>query len=189
MTNGLKSQAATCPRASRCLNSAAQMDFIIDSMRPDDWESARAIYVEGIATGQATFETEAPDWERWDTAHLTQCRLVARNGARVLGWSALSPVSKREVYAGVAEVSIYVAASARGRGVGRALMEALIEASERHGVWTLQASVFPENESSVALHLKHGFREVGRRERIARHHGVWRDTVVLERRSRVAGVS
>src|SRR5215468_11403950 len=164
------------------------MDFMIDSMRPEDWEFVRAIYLEGIATGQATFETEAPDWERWDAGHLPQCRLVARNGDVVLGWAALSPVSRREVYAGVAEVSVYVAASARGLGVGGALMRALIEASELHGVWTLQSSIFPENHASVALHLKHGFREVGRRERIARRHGVWRDTVVLERRSRVAGL-
>jgi L-amino acid N-acyltransferase YncA len=163
------------------------MDFIIDLMRTKDWESVRAIYLEGIATGEATFEIEAPDWERWDAGHLPKCRLVARNGG-VLGWAALSPVSRREVYAGVAEVSVYVAASARGRGVGGALMRALIEASERHGVWTLQSIIFPENHASVALHLKHGFREVGRRERIARHHGVWRDTVVLERRSRAVGV-
>jgi phosphinothricin acetyltransferase len=164
------------------------MDFVIGSMRPQDWDFVRAIYLEGIATGQATFETEAPDWERWDAGHSPQCRLVARNGDVVLGWAALSLVSRREVYAGVAEVSVYVAASARGLGVGGALMRALIEASELHGVWTLQSSIFPENHASVALHLKHGFREVGRRERIARHHGVWRDTVVLERRSRVAGV-
>ncbi len=164
------------------------MDFVIGSMLPQDWDFVRAIYLEGITTGQATFETEAPDWERWDAGHLPQCRLVARNGDVVLGWAALSPVSRREVYAGVAEVSVYVAASARGLGVGGALMRALIEASELHGVWTLQSSIFPENHASVALHLKHGFREVGRRERIARHHGVWRDTVVLERRSRVAGV-
>lgn len=164
------------------------MDFIIDSMRPQDWEFVRAIYLEGIATGQATFETEAPDWERWDAGHLPQCRLIARNGAGVLGWAALSPVSKRQVYAGVTEVSVYVATSARGAGVGGALMRALIEASERHGVWTLQSSVFPENQASLALHFNHGFREVGRRERVARHHGVWRDTVVLERRSPTAGV-
>jgi phosphinothricin acetyltransferase len=110
---------------------------------------------------------------------------MARNGDAVFGWAALSPVSKRQVYAGVAEVSVYVAATARGHGVGGALMRALIEASEKHGVWTLQASIFPENHASVALHLRHGFREVGRRERIARHHGVWRDTVVLERRSSI----
>src|SRR2546422_7907243 len=164
------------------------MDFVIDSMRPQDWEFVRAIYLEGIETGQATFETEAPGWEGWDAGHLPQCRLAARSGDGVLGWAALSPVSKREVYAGVAEVSVYVGTAARGRGVGGALMRALIEASERHGVWTLQSSVFPENHASVALHLKHGFREVGRRERIARHHGVWRDTIVLERRSRVVGV-
>lgn len=165
------------------------MDFVILLMSPQDWEFVRAIYIEGIATGQATFETEAPDWERWDAGHLPQCRLVARNGDRVLGWAALSPVSRREVYAGVAEVSVYVAASARGGGVGGALMRALIEASERHGIWTLQSSIFPENLASGALHLKHGFREVGRRERIARHNGVWRDTVVLERRSRAVGVN
>jgi L-amino acid N-acyltransferase YncA len=165
------------------------MDFIIESIMPQDWESVRSIYLEGIATGQATFETEAPDWERWDSGHLPQCRLVARNGAGVLGWAALSPVSKRQVYAGVTEVSVYVAASARGLGIGGALLRALIEASERHGVWMLQSSIFPENHASVALHLKHGFREVGRRERIARHHGVWRDTVVLERRSSVVGVA
>jgi len=164
------------------------MDFIVDSMRPRDWEFVRAIYLEGVATGQATFETEAPDWERWDAGHLPQCRLVARNGDGLLGWAALSPVSKREVYAGVAEVSVYVAASTRGVGVGGALMRALIEASERHGVWTLQSSVFPENHASIALHLNHGFRELGRRERIARLHGVWRDTVLLERRSRAVGV-
>ena len=157
-------------------------------MQSQDWEFVRAIYLEGIATGQATFETEAPDWERWDAGHSPQCRLVARSGDGVLGWAALSPVSRREVYAGVAEVSVYVAATARGLGVGDALMRALIEAAERHGVWTLQSSVFPENHASIALHLKHGFREVGRRERIARHHGVWRDTAALERRSRVVGV-
>jgi phosphinothricin acetyltransferase len=164
------------------------MDFIIDSMRPGDWEFVREIYLEGIATGQATFETEAPDWERWDASHWPHCRLVARNGDGILGWAALSPVSKREVYAGVAEVSVYVASAARGRGVGGALMRALIDASERHGVWTLQSSVFPENRASIALHLKSGFRELGRRERVARLHGVWRDTVLLERRSRVVGV-
>ena len=164
------------------------MDIVIGSMRPQDWDFVRAIYLEGITTGQATFETVAPDWERWNAGHLPQCRLVARIGDVVLGWAALSPVSRREVYAGVAEVSVYVAASARGLGVGGALMLALIEASELYGVWTLQSSIFPENHASVALHLKHGFREVGRRERIARRHGVWRDTVVLERRSRVAGL-
>ena len=164
------------------------MDFTIDLMRPQDWEFVKAIYLEGIATGHATFETEAPEWERWDAGHSPQCRLVARNGGGVLGWAALSPVSKRQAYAGVAEVSLYVASTSRGLGVGGALMRALIEASEARGFWTLQSGIFPENHASVALHLKHGFREVGRRERITRHHGVWRDTVILERRSSVAGV-
>src|SRR5262245_52540471 len=165
------------------------MNLVIDSMQSRDWEFVREIYLEGIATGQATFETEGPDWERWDAEHSPQCRLVARNGDGILGWAALSPVSKREVYVGVADVSVYVASSARGRGVGGALMQTLIEASERRSIWTLQSSVFPENHASVALHLKHGFRELGRRERVARLHGVWRDTVLFERRSRVVGMA
>jgi phosphinothricin acetyltransferase len=164
------------------------MDFVIEPMQPRDWEFVRGIYLEGVATGHATFETEAPRWDEWDTNHSPDCRLVARVPDGLLGWAALSPVSKRKVYAGVAEVSVYVGASARGRGLGGALMRALIEASERNGVWTLQSSVFPENQASIALHLKHGFRELGRRERVARLHGVWRDTVLLERRSRVVGV-
>jgi L-amino acid N-acyltransferase YncA len=164
------------------------MDFVIESMQPRDWEFVREIYQEGLATGHATFETEAPNWEQWDAGHSPDCRLVARGSGGVLGWAALSPVSKRRVYAGVAEVSVYVGASARGGGVGAALMRALIEASEQNGIWTLQSAIFPENRASIALHLKHGFRELGRRERVGRLHGVWRDTVLLERRSRVIGV-
>lgn len=163
------------------------MNYTIDAMRPDDWEQVRTIYLDGIATGYATFETNAPDWESWDAGHLTVCRLVARDGAKILGWAALSAVSRRQVYAGVAEVSVYIAADARGQGVGDNLLAALIAGSEEQGIWTLQASIFPENQASVALHLKHGFRELGRRVRIAKLHGVWRDTVVLERRSRIAG--
>lgn len=159
------------------------MGSFIDQMRIGDWEQVRAIYLEGIRSGHATFETEAPGWERWDEAHLPFARLVMRDGAAVLGWAALSPVSKREVYRGVAEVTVYVAEGARGRGIGRALLEALIAESERSRVWTLQASIFPENTASVTLHLHCGFREVGRRERIARLHGVWRDTLLFERRS------
>jgi phosphinothricin acetyltransferase len=159
------------------------MASFIDQMRIGDWEQVRAIYLEGIRSGHATFETEAPGWERWDVAHLPFARLVMRDGAAVLGWAALSPVSKREVYRGVAEVTVYVAEGARGRGIGRALLEALIAESERNRVWTLQASIFPENTASVALHLHCDFREVGRRERIARLHGVWRDTLLFERRS------
>ncbi|HEX6624840.1 MAG TPA: GNAT family N-acetyltransferase [Pyrinomonadaceae bacterium] len=161
---------------------------MIESMRQGDWEGVRAVYVDGLATGEATFETEAPGWERWDASHLAFARLVARAGETIEGWAALSPVSSRRVYAGVAEVSVYVGREARGRGLGRSLLEALIEESERHGVWTLQASIFPENASSVALHRACGFRVVGTRERVARLKGRWRDTVLLERRSRVVGV-
>ena len=159
------------------------MNCVIDQMRASDWEQVRAIYLEGIRTGHATFETEAPTWERWDEAHLPFARLVMRDGERVLGWAALSPVSKRQVYRGVAELTVYVAESARGQGIGRALLEALIIESERNGIWTLQASIFPENTASVELHRRCGFREVGRRERIAMLHGVWRDTLLFERRS------
>ena len=159
------------------------MNSVIDQMRASDWEQVRAIYLEGIRTGHATFETEAPTWERWDEAHLPVARVVMRDGERVLGWAALSPVSKRQVYRGVAELTVYVAESARGQGIGRTLLEALIIESERNGIWTLQASIFPENTASVELHRRCGFREVGRRERIAMLNGVWRDTLLFERRS------
>ncbi|MBZ5515904.1 MAG: GNAT family N-acetyltransferase [Acidobacteriia bacterium] len=165
------------------------MDYVIDSMKASDWEQVRAIYLEGLASRSATFETAAPSWERWDASHLPQERLVARAGDRILGWAALSPVSGRCVYAGVAEVSVYVGAGFTRRGVGHALLEALIARSEEHGIWTLQAGVFPENVASLALCRKCGFRQVGRRERLGRLDGVWRDVLLLERRSRVAGVS
>jgi L-amino acid N-acyltransferase YncA len=164
------------------------MDYVIEALCAHDWEQVRAIYLEGIATGQATFQTSAPEWEEWDAGHLPHCRLVARTDGRVLGWAALSPTSKRACYAGVAEVSVYIAAAARGQGVGKALLAALIAASEEHGIWTLWAAIFPENAASIRLHVQAGFREVGRRERIAQLHGVWRDTVILERRSQVVGV-
>ncbi|HWS88919.1 MAG TPA: GNAT family N-acetyltransferase [Pyrinomonadaceae bacterium] len=160
----------------------------VERMLPRHWPEVRAVYLEGLATGDATFETEAPDWGRWDASHLRACRLVAlAEGGRVAGWAALSPVSAREVYAGVAEVSVYVGADFRGRRVGRALLEALVRESEAEGIWTLQASIFPENVASVALHESCGFRPVGRRERVGKLRGRWRDTVLLERRSRVAG--
>ena len=159
----------------------------IEAMSDDDWPEVQRIYIEGLETGDASFETEAPTWERWNTGHRPDCRLVARDGDGILGWAALSPISSRRVYAGVAEVSIYIAAAARGRGVGKALLDALITESERAGVWTLQASIFPENEASVRLHKQRGFREVGRREAIAQRAGIWRDTILFERRSRVAG--
>lgn len=163
-------------------------ELLIDQMRPADWERVRQIYLEGIATGQATFETTAPPWEAWDAAHLAFARLVARRDGDVIGWAALSPVSQRCVYGGVAEVSVYVASGARGAGVGRELMKALIEASERNGIWTLQAGLFPENAGSLRLHLACGFREVGRRERIGKMNGTWRDTILLERRSPTVGI-
>ena len=143
----------------------------------------RSIYTEGIATGNATFETDAPDWATWDGNHLPFARLVARANNRVIGWSALSPVSTRRVYRGVAEVSVYVAESGRGAGVGRLLLEALIKEAEEHGIWTLQAGIFPENTASIALHKGCGFREVGRRERIGELGGRWRDVILMERRS------
>lgn len=160
---------------------------MIDKMAPSDWPAVRRIYEEGIETGDATFESEPPPWEEWDAAHLPACRLVAREGDSVLGWAALSLVSERCVYAGVAEVSVYVSLNATGRGVGKTLMGALIEASEREGIWTLQAGIFPENVASLRLHLGCGFREVGRRERLGRINGVWRDVVLMERRSDVVG--
>jgi L-amino acid N-acyltransferase YncA len=164
------------------------VEIQIDVMRPSDWPAVRTIYEAGIATGNATFQTEAPSWDAWDAAHLASCRLVARDvtGAAV-GWAALSPVSTRPVYAGVVEVSVYVAPNARGKGVGRRLLEALVAAAERDGRWTLQAGIFPENEASVALHARCGFGVVGRRERLGCLHGVWRDVLLMERRSIVVG--
>jgi L-amino acid N-acyltransferase YncA len=149
----------------------------------------RAIYAEGIATGDATFETTVPEWDAWNAAHLPVCRFVCEDAAAVVGWAALSPVSKRRVYAGVAEVSVYVSAPARGHGVGRRLLEELVQSSEENGLWTLQAGIFPENEASLAVHRQCGFRVVGRRERIGALRGVWRDVLLLERRSTVAGGS
>jgi L-amino acid N-acyltransferase YncA len=164
-----------------------KLECVIDKMGKGDWEQVRAIYVEGIATGQATFETEAPDWECWDSSHLRECRLTARADERVVGWAALSPVSSRRVYSGVAEVSVYVASDFRDQGIGHALLRSLIICSEQQGIWTLQAGILTENKSSLALHQSCGFREVGRRERIGRLHGTWRDCVLLERRSETVG--
>ncbi len=163
------------------------MDVTVEEMRAGDWERVRAIYLEGIATGDATFETDAPSFETWDASHLRACRLVARIDGEVAGWAALSPVSSRCVYGGVAEVSVYVGEKHRGRGVGRALLSELVKESERSGLWTLQAGVLAENASSIALHERCGFRVVGTRERLGRLKGAWRDVVLLERRSGVVG--
>lgn len=152
-------------------------------MEAADWPAVEAIYLAGISTNMATFETAAPSCVDWDGRHLRTPRLVAIADGDIAGWAALSPVSSRKVYAGVAEVSVYVAAAARGLGVGTALLRKLIADAEANGVWTLQASIFPENLASIALHTACGFREVGRRERIGQMHGVWRDTILFERRS------
>ena len=159
--------------------------MIIRPLTAEDWPAVEEIYLAGIATGNATFETEAPTWERWHATHHEFVRLIATDGTTTLGWAALSPVSTRKVYAGVAEVSVYVAQQARGQGLGQRLLEALIAGSEQNGIWTLQASIFPENVASLKLHDRCGFRKVGRRERIAKRVGVWRDTILLERRSAV----
>ena len=155
-------------------------------LRAGDWPAVRAIYEDGIRSGDATFETETPSWERWDAAH-PELRLVAERDGSVVGWAALSPASARDCYRGVGEVSVYVAAEARGDGLGRALLDELVERSEQAGYWTLSAGVFPENEASLRLHKACGFREVGVRERLGELGGVWRDVVFLERRSTLAG--
>lgn len=164
------------------------METVITAMKPEQWEPVRAIYLAGIATGDATFETEAPNWTDWDRSHLPAPRLVALSAEAVVGWAALSCVSARATYAGVAEVSVYVAEQRRGQGTGSLLLKALVAGSEEAGIWTLQASIFPENVASILLHKSCGFRELGRRQRVGKLHGVWRDTVLLERRSEVVGV-
>ena len=170
-----------------------KMEFTIARMVPADWEQVRAIYLEGITTGHATFEPDAPDWEKWNSSHLAGPRLVARVAGRVAGWAALSRVSPRRVYAGVTEVSIYVGSQWRGQGMGDALLAALVDASEKAGIWTLQAGIFPENVASIPLHKKYGFRVLGVREKVGKMtfgdlKGKWRDVVLMERRSKIAGI-
>ena len=180
----------------------------IEPLVVSHWEAVRSIYLQGIATGNATFQQSAPDWPEWDAGHLRACRLIAgfliarslvaqsliarseiaRPEPEVVAWAALSPVSSRPVYRGVAEVSIYVAEAARGRGIGAKLMKRLIADSEAEGIWTLQAGIFPENEASIKLHLDAGFRIVGTRSRLGCMNGRWRDVVSLERRSLVTGM-
>jgi L-amino acid N-acyltransferase YncA len=162
-------------------------DVDVRSMCSNDWPAIRKIYSEGIATGNATFETKTPDWAKWDQAHRQDCRLIACDSQEILGWAALSPVSGRRVYSGVAEVSVYVGAGAQGRGVGRTLLQSLVEQSERCGIWTLQAGIFPENVPSIALHKSCGFREVGLRQKLGQRDGIWRDVLLLERRSSKVG--
>jgi L-amino acid N-acyltransferase YncA len=161
------------------------MDSEIRTMTEQHWPAVREIFAQGIATGNATFETSVPSWQEWDARHLPTCRLVAVRGGEVLGWAALSPVSVRPVYRGVAEVSVYIAESARGQGLGAALLEAQVADSERNGIWTLQAVIHASNAISIHLHQNAGFRMVGTRERIGCLHGRWLDTVLMERRSTV----
>jgi L-amino acid N-acyltransferase YncA len=163
-------------------------ELAIEKMKPENWEAVRSIYREGLATENATFEMNAPEWKDWDQNHLRHCRLVVKRKDQIVGWAALSPVSSRSVYRGVAEISIYIAATARGLGIGKALLHTLIEEAERTGIWTLQAGIFPENAASIALHKACGFREVGVRERIGQMKGVWRDVILMERRSKVVGI-
>jgi phosphinothricin acetyltransferase len=159
----------------------------IEPFVEDHWEAVSSVYLEGIATGNATFEQTVPDWIDWDAGHLRSCRILARLGKDIVGWAALSPVSKRHVYRGVAEVSVYVAEAARGRGVGARLISRLILDSEAGGFWTLQAGIFPENIASIKLHMKAGFRVVGTRARLGCMNGSWRDVVLMERRSATVG--
>jgi phosphinothricin acetyltransferase len=164
---------------------------VIRPMRPEDWPAVRQIYEHGIATGNATFEVAAPDWDDWDASHLAEHRFVAVDDddgqRRVVGWVAVSGVSKRHVYRGVVEHSVYVSPAAAGRGAGRALLDALIASTEAAGIWTIQSGIFPENTVSLKLHEQCGFRVVGHQERVGEHHGRWRDVVLVERRSGAVG--
>jgi len=164
------------------------MSILLKAMLASDWVRVREIYEEGIVTANATFETEAPEYQQWDARHVSTCRLLALVEDQIAGWAALTPVSARRVYAGVAEVSVYVSGAARSRGVGKALLRELIVDSERHGFWTLQAGIFPENVASIGLHQSLGFRQVGLRERLGQLAGQWRDVVLMERRSQVVGL-
>ncbi|MBV8892206.1 MAG: N-acetyltransferase [Acidobacteria bacterium] len=164
------------------------MHLHIRPITSEDWPQVCAIYIEGIATGHATFETYPPSWDQWHQRHLPSCRLLATGDEEIRGWAALTATSARPVYRGVAEVSVYVSSAARRRGVGKALLAALIAESEQHGFWTLQAGIFPENATSIALHTALGFRPVGIRERLGQLGDRWRDVILMERRSRIVGV-
>jgi L-amino acid N-acyltransferase YncA len=162
--------------------------MIIQPLIQQHYPSVKKIYEQGLATGNSTFQTSAPEWEEWDNSHVANCRIVGIENEAVIGWAALTPVSGRCVYAGVAEVSVYVAESFRGKGYGTTLLDALIQESEKNNLWTLQAGIFPENVSSIKMHQTLGFREVGYREKIGQLKDVWRDTVLLERRSNKVGI-
>ncbi len=165
------------------------MEYILEEMKVSDWEQLKEIYLEGISTGLATFQTEVPSWENWDKGHLNICRLVARSSDKVLGWAALSPISSRCCYEGVTEVSIYISQEHKGQGIGTAIMNELIKQSEKNGIWTLHSGIIRENAASLTMHKKCGFREIGIREKIAKMgNGEWHDVVLMERRSKVIGI-
>ncbi|MBT28394.1 MAG: N-acetyltransferase [Thalassobius sp.] len=163
------------------------MNIEFTPMQPTDWQTVATIYKQGIDTGQATFQQEIPEWESWDKGHLQICRILAKSGNEIAGWAALSPISSRAVYRGVTEVSIYISPDFRGKKIGKKLLAKLIEDSEANGIWTLQASIFPENKASLKIHQDLGFRQVGYREKIGAMNGIWRDTILLERRSQLTG--
>ena len=169
------------------------MEYVIDTIKPEDWPQVRSIYLEGLGTGNSTFEADTPDWDKWDSAHLQEHRSVVRAGDSILAWAALSPVSTRCVYTGVAELSLYVSAAHRDKGIGSALLKAIIDSTEKAGLWTLQGGIFPENRPSLRLVRKHGFKEIGRREKIGKMTygdlaGTWRDVILVERRSIITGI-
>lgn len=166
------------------------MDYYIDNMTPEDWEEVAKVYLEGINTGVATFQTVVPSWEEWNNCHIKPCRLVVRSGSKILGWSALSATSSRCVYAGVAEVSIYIGIESRGKGIGTTLLNNMIKDSEEEGFWTLQSGIMKENAASIALHKNCGFRQIGFKEKVGRtSNGEWHDVVLMERRSKIIGVN
>jgi phosphinothricin acetyltransferase len=164
------------------------MSIQIKKMTANDWDAVRSIYEEGIATGNATLETNVPSWESWDAAHMKECRQTAKEGPDVIGWAALTPVSGRCVYSGVAEVSVYIGENFRGRGIGKLLLEELIRSSEKHGIWTMQAGILKENTTSIELHKKCGFKILGVHEKLGKLNGLWRDIILMERRSSVVGI-
>lgn len=166
------------------------MDYSIKEMKPENWEDVAKIYMEGINTGRATFQSEIPSFEEWDKSHIKTCRLVACVGGNILGWAALSPTSSRCVYKGVAEVSIYIGEKYRGKGIGKNILSTLVKLSEENGIWTLQSGIIRENKSSIALHKSCGFRELGIRERVAKmSNGIWHDVALMERRSNIVGIN
>ena len=169
------------------VRAAANQRMEIIELLPLHWEEVKTIYLQGIATKQATFQTDAPAWQEWDKGHLAGLRYVAIIDGNVAGWAALTPVSGRCVYAGVTEVSVYIHEGYRSKGIGRALLQKLVTESEASNIWTLQSGIFPENTASIALHEKLGFRKIGYREKIGKMDGVWRDTVLMERRSKITG--